>query len=297
MRTLALALALAAIATTAAAQDRVLGADDLIAYMKKVRDFKKADEFSPSLNQADMVGRPFRAWLPFGKLYEPGNRIGGWSYDADSQTLTLSISHSAWSGITLPKLIAGGTYGLDNSDGVFVSYVQTGMGKHMASNAYGATVEVTDVEVDAFAIVQRGPTNTFRFGDYGGLKKTLQMPPEEARRVAGDLMVLIEGTTAPGVKEDVAGCGIDGFPAKIDRPMSLTMHLCAISADIRRIGIFTRSGQALADWGPGSGKIVDPSDMPPAKVAPPPAPPPAAAPAPTPPAAPPARPATHRRNH
>jgi len=221
--------------------------DETIAnYLHAAMDYKRPDEFSKGFNDAALVGRHFKIYIPADK---EGERGPTYSYDADKEQLTLTV-RPAYSVSSLDYL-------------TFVREVSYGAPK-LESNAYNVTKEVTPVSyrvigIGAVAGTYMGvfPKDSYSTKDaivYRDLTKTLKLSPDAAKRAIEGLTMEVEGTVTKDRNGHAIGCMASTRGATVDHLYEEDWLQCVLLAKLTHITVSSPSAGVLAQWG-ASGRV------------------------------------------
>ncbi|WP_321796353.1 hypothetical protein [Burkholderia sp. BCC1988] len=231
--------------TTASKDPLALPADGLddetIAnYLHAAMDYKRPDEFSKGFNDAALVGRHFKIYIPADK---EGERGPTYDYDADKEQLTLTV-RPAYSVGSLDYL-------------TFVQEVSYGAPK-LESNAYNVTKEVTPVSyrvigVGAVAgmymgVFPKDSYSTRKVIVYRDLTKTLKLSPDAAKRAVEGLTMEVEGTVTKDRNGHAIGCMASTRGATVDHLYEEDWLQCVLLVNLTRITVSSPSAGVLAQW-------------------------------------------------
>lgn len=89
-----------------------------------------------------------------------------------------------------------------------------------------------------------GITNGYGLSD---ISYRAQLPPDEARRLAANAIVVLEGNleASDGV---LADCGLEELNASLDDPTLVNRFECRNRATLTRIALEDPTGKVLASW-------------------------------------------------
>lgn len=228
----------------------ILNKQALIRYSMAVSEYQPKDEFSPKdFDDSKLVGRHivveqrYYAWIDdmLPSIY---------TYDVDTQKLTFSISPP-----------------------VGLAYIQTDLGSQKKSNAFGTTVDVKMSSTEVFflgylppsldALEQTKPLpeiGVFKikkhsaYGPgaitytYEPITKTLEIRPDDARKLTDGLRLLIDATAIHGPSGRTVECETDYKTAKIDSPTEGLTTRCAVAVKFNKLAIYASHGKMLAEW-------------------------------------------------
>ena len=229
-----------------------------LAAQRRFEDLRRDDQFAELRIDRSIVGRRVRIVGRFGD----GNRMGGSGqagyYTYSNGALRLIFSpREAWTASGSPRRLIG----------VMVERTRSG-GGYVGSNAYGARAAVTVEwrEEDALAFIERPagrtspyaqesppvPANLRRFAPADPLDDywfDASLPPSEARLLATNARLIIEGVVRPIAGDTLAEChGTYGRPT-VDDPREIFISTCWLGASIDRVAIVDGRSQAvLQEW-------------------------------------------------
>ena len=221
--------------------NRMLNEKDLVAWAKLVRDYRKPDQFSKDWRGAEIIGRTFVVKLKLSSDYGDSG-FGQWSYNADKESLTLSIAES----LTPPLFVLS-------------SHVEE-LDKTKMTNAFGAEREVSQSRMwriglgngSAALIPFQKPAADFDpdLPRYDDLSFVIPMRADAARAFTKDLFIQVEGTVVKAENGDAVACMDDKTSPTIDFPNSIETHDCLMEVQFSRIAFITGAGKIIKEWTP-----------------------------------------------
>lgn len=226
--------------------------DETIAnYLHAAMDYKRADEFSKGFNDAALVGRHFKIYIPADK---EGERGPTYYYDADKEQLTLTVRP------------AYGNYESGVSSLDYLTFVQEASygAPKLESNAYNVTKEVTPVSyrvigIGAVAGTYMGvfPKDSYSTREtiiYRDLTKTLKLSPDAAKSAVNGLTMEVEGTVTKDRNGHAIGCMASTRGATVDHLYEEDWLQCVLLVKLTHITVSSPSSGVLAQWG-ASGRV------------------------------------------
>ena len=242
-------------AALVAAADPSLSISDLMIAVTRYEK-PRADKFSPSPTDEDIIGKPFRAVAAFPELVDEGGprigRNGGWLYNPDTATLTLK----PWVDMIIRSEVDKdpAQQGVEKMfHGFVVKARGRYLGKTIEGNAFGATINVDQYMGTSLTVAKYEEgfsTNLFPDGlEDKDLVKRVQMDPATARAVTRNLKLVVEGTVEAFSQGHAVACGEALAPATFERHSERLVHECVVSADIHRFSIQDgRDDHVYAEW-------------------------------------------------
>ena len=182
------------------------------------------DEFSPAPN-ARFAGRRFSMIKRLGPATDTDHDYDGtWSFDLQTETLSFRSEPIA---------------------NFHVWYTEKPTGSYVGTNAFGVRTRIarsSAISVLLSASSLPGP----RFGAY---EAELTAPPEEARRIAADSGLLVEGELQAKPGQSPVSCSLNPGEPTISDPTDITTEECSFNATIDRVA-FVRgpSNEVVKEW-------------------------------------------------
>jgi hypothetical protein len=220
------------------------------------RDYRAQllDRFADTTVDSSVVGKSFKIVVPLHNGDALGGHPGPWySYNDGTLRLVFTLSDLYQSsGYKGPRYLTG----------VFGGS-RTPVRSYTGSNAYGATarVQVEKLVQNGVAFMsgpkgERPIENDQNMGEFirslgrgSNYSTELKLPGSQARRVALDSALIIEGAIANLPDAKLSGCkGMYG-DATLDHPIELYGETCWVGANVRRVAfVRVSSGEVLEEW-------------------------------------------------
>jgi hypothetical protein len=227
------------------------------------RDYlaRLTDKFAEATADPGLIGKSFKFVRPLSDGDSSGETAGAYYTYKDGKLLLLFGPDEKYAG---PGIIQGPKYMVGMIGGK-----RTLTRSYLGSNAYGATrrVEVVRLDQDGLAMLARPQGEEspyaleFRKADPPNLaalmpplpKDTywleLPLPGSEARKVAGDTAIVIEGTIVALDGGKVNLCKSNYIAPEVTAPTEIYGSECWIGANVTRIAFVRRSsGEVLKEW-------------------------------------------------
>ena len=216
------------------------------------------DKFADATASRAVIGQPFKLLRSLQDGDAHSGAPGGPYYTyADGKLRLVFILDEKYvgPGIEGPKYWIG-----------MVGGRQAPMRGYVGSNAFGATrhVEVEQLDENGLAMLDRpeGEENPYQSKflkdepaiDLPALPKDsywleLPLPAPEARRVAMDAALVVEGTIQPLDDGKLNVCKSNYSAPEIDAPIEVYGSECWVGANVRRIAFIRKStGEVLKEW-------------------------------------------------
>ena len=165
------------------------------------------------------------------------------SYDADSQTMTISVPLTSIHDSDLSDAV---TYDLPPGKGAYSYTSETVYGqaievfstlsktkKYTGSNAFGTKVKITGKLYDTFAVVVKGDNRLITYG--GSIKLNFQLPPEKARTAKATGNILLVGN----LLHPYVGSGSYHSTATIDNPVETLDRIRYLALELTDIRYYS----------------------------------------------------------
>jgi hypothetical protein len=229
------------IAAKAGAQNAVLNIQTLSERAGWVENWSPKDQFDAPPTGSDLVGRHFHVVEPV-QEYGPST---SWTYDLQSQTLTLRI-HS----ITLSHSMLLGYDSLPAGSYVFgiplVDSEREG-GSYLAENHFGATVSVSTIGKHRLLISPSEPGRNRAIRKNMASDRILRMTPERARGYVGELRFVVDGTVSKFDDGRTIECGGEYSEPTMDKPLESYGTSCAVAMEATNVEIIDKNGNSVLD--------------------------------------------------
>lgn len=222
-----------------------------------VFEHSKGDQFTPRATQESIIGKRFRSSTAFPMLSDAGgprmDRLGGWSYDPNSQKMIFDpwIAFIVGSDLKTDPMLSDG---FNTFRGFTVIAKTTYSGKYTGANAFGATHTMdaymgSSITIAAYSA--KSSASTFPQTSIRDDVKSITIAPEAARDLAPHLILVVEGTIVAYAANRAIACGDSGTAATMESRYQRLSRECVVSANIDRYAIEdVRSGRSLAAWTP-----------------------------------------------
>lgn len=221
--------------------------DETIAnYLHAAMDYKRPDQFSKGFNDAPLVGRHFKIYIPSDK---EGERGPTYYYDTDKEQLTLTVE------------VASGHQAAGDFSVQYLTFVQESSygASKLESNAFNVTKEVTPVSYRVIGIGALAGTYIGLFPNepesmksehfYRALSKTLKLDPSAAKAAVEGLTMEVEGTVIKDGNGHAITCSTVTRGATMDHTLAEDWRQCVLSAKLTRITVSSPNAGVLAQWG------------------------------------------------
>jgi hypothetical protein len=217
---------------------------DLANFAKLERDFVKADDFSKGFDDSPLNGRTFVLTLPVSQYSGTSTMPAEWTYNAENQELTLTVT----SGDTLI------------SDGPRLTIQETTeiKPKKKMSNAFGAEIEVEPMETWSIDLGRSDeqPLGVFQKGDdplsispaYQSFTWTMKLDAGHAKALVSNLALRLEGTVQKNSSNQTVECSDGHTAATFDHPTEWDKHECVIQVRLSRVAYVTKDGNIVREW-------------------------------------------------
>lgn len=248
---------------TASQSGAAAALDDVLAAAHRDRVNQAEDSFASPTVDSSKVGEPFQIVLQIGDGTVRGRETPNssfYAYDPEKGELELVLS-------TASERAVG-----EDDEGfaalIYYSVIRLGGrsragASYIGQNAFGvqSRVEVSNRMYDAIALVDApgmtGPDDT----SYRSYTATFTLPGPEARQIAADAVVRIEGTLALLGTGKLTRCTSDYNGPTIDHPTEITTNTCFAGARVDRIAFMREStGEVLKEWhvdnSPAAGPVL-----------------------------------------
>jgi hypothetical protein len=252
-RATAMASALVALVSGSAAYAQPISKNELVNLGQQALHYKQPDQFSAGFDDTSAAGKEFDFILPIsGSQIYHGTVVmppGGWSYDPDTQKLTVSVEQNSW----IPDPNARQKFAIPSPvvQGFEVSNSKKNAGKDVEQNALGAKVVVQHYEttsVGVAMITQEARDGSVHFdAPSDRLSAAVSEEPESARADAKVIVVEVKGRILPLPNGKVSICGIDGAAPAFNMPTGVVEHYCVFNAAITSIAVVA-NGRSIAFW-------------------------------------------------
>jgi len=224
---------------------------DLITIGNSALRFSKADDFSHSFDDTATLGRTFRLTIPFKRNEIPSmpDRNEGWTYDSDSQQLTLAVVGHGWMTTHRPDPSLHLSFSV--LEGFEISNVIAHRGRRREQNAFGAQVDVNYGDMTSVGVAAITPdtiAKSVKFDrDWNAIVSRISIGPDDARKKMAHAIVVVEGSIAPLENGHAILCDNDGTAATFDSPTTVSERFCVFNAVVTRVKIES-GGEVLAEW-------------------------------------------------
>ena len=217
------------------------------------------DKFAEATADPSLVGKPFKFMhsMHDGDSYSGDMGSGYYTYhDGKLRLVFIPDEKYAGAGIEGPKYMVG-----------LIGSTRTHIRNYVGSNAFGVTrtVEVVRLDEDGLAMLDRPEGEESPYTSSGPIlpsiaarlpalpKKNywveMTLPGPEARKVAMDAALLIEGTIRALDGGKLSYCKANYIEAQIDAPTEIYGSECWVGANVSRIAFIRRStGEVLKQW-------------------------------------------------
>lgn len=222
-----------------------LDSTTLVRYANAAMQFKKSDEFTKEFDDKPLLGKKFKVELNYDK-YKSSLK---YNYDAEKELLTFDISPEPNSH-------------RDSHPSKRMDYIILNKQSHFEapipmSNFLGVTKNVTPANYNVIGI--GSPENIYMgiipkysiakdIFTYKNLSKTINLPPESARKAVEGLTYEIEGVIKKPADGQIITCTHSEINATLDFPYQETWNECIISANLTRIAIKSPQLGVISEW-------------------------------------------------
>lgn len=222
--------------------------DRVIAQARKDHFAVNSDPFAAPTAPAAVEGMPFRIKLPVRRDMGFGSHDPMWTYKEGTLWLTLN----PWAYDYRQPDYSGKPFYVERID--IRSDCKDGRA-YVGQNGFGASrnVSVLRCRTDSI-VVDDDFVDRLRANDTPGISKSraevgLKLDPVEAKKIANDVQLLIEGQLVNLKTGRLAQCHTMGDKATIDDPTEWSNEICFAGAKVTRIAyVRPTTGSVVAEW-------------------------------------------------
>ena len=202
---------------------------------------RKTDQFAAATVDQSFMGKPFRVAVPVDPLYYPENN-----------RLVFTVRTRSNMPLGMYRKPDGSTGFFERVHYIEVARTERAGGSYIGQNAFGVTKQVTVKHQthDGVAIVGEAPEDGGREAlgvptyDY-----ETTLPGPQAKALAADTQMVLEGTYAPLEGGNLTSCFNDGSGPTINSPTLVTSLNCYAGAHISRVAfVRVSTGEVLKEW-------------------------------------------------
>lgn len=197
----------------------------------------ESDPFAPSSIDMSKMGRPFHLVFPL------NSDVSFFTYEGGTLRLVLPRDRSS-------IYLNGSTTEAVRFQSIEFMVRENRGASYVGQNAYGAkaVIRVVNRLRGAVAMID-GPEPTGKPSDYGNYEFSQSLPGPQAKAIALDAQIVVDGVIAPLSPTRAVGCSSNYAEPTISSPTEVSIKTCYAGAKVSRIAFQRRStGEIIKEW-------------------------------------------------